>query len=108
MRVSSFFTILVAVHLALGGVCWAQSTPGCITAGSPKTSVAGNTCVAPAEWSLVVRGPATILESPEGGSFIALIDVPVKDAATAEAALAAAWAAYKPDAKWPLKVTSPV
>ena len=31
-----------------------------------------------------------------------------KDAADADAAVAAAWAAYKPDAKWPLKVTTPV
>jgi len=56
---------------------------------------------------LVVRGPATILEAPEGGSYIALVDIPVKDAATADAAVKAAWTAYKPDAKWPLKVVTP-
>jgi CubicO group peptidase (beta-lactamase class C family) len=82
--------------------------PERITADIPKTTVAGNTFVAPAGWSLVVRGPATILEAPEGGSFIALVDVPTKDAATDDAAVAAAWAMYKPDAKWPLKVTSPI
>ena len=78
-----------------------------IAADTPKTTVAGNTFVAPAGWSLVVRGPATILEAPEGGSFIALVDVPGKDAGDGDAAVAAAWAAYKPDAKWPLKVTTP-
>jgi CubicO group peptidase (beta-lactamase class C family) len=82
--------------------------PERIAADSPRTTVAGNTFVAPAGWSLVTRGPATILEPPEGGSSIALVDVPVKDAATAEAAVAVAWAAYKPDAKWPLKVATPV
>ena len=79
-----------------------------ITADTPRTTVAGNTFVAPAGWSLVVRGPATVLEAPEGGSFIALVDVPAKDAVDADAAIKAAWAAYKPDATWPLKVTTPV
>jgi CubicO group peptidase (beta-lactamase class C family) len=88
----------------------AQTTgaPERIAADSPKTTTAGNTFVAPAGWSLVVRGPATILEAPEGGSFIVLVDVTKKDAATAEDAVAFAWAAYKPDAKWPLKVTTPI
>jgi CubicO group peptidase (beta-lactamase class C family) len=56
-------------------------------------------------WRLSVRGPATLLEAPEGGSWLALIDI---DAPDAKAALAAAWAAYKPDAKWPLKVATPI
>ena len=49
-----------------------------------------------------MRGPATILAPPESGSHIALVDVKAKDA---DAAVAAAWAAYRPEAKWPLKVT---
>ena len=51
-------------------------------------------------------GPATILEAPEGESWIALVDVAAKDAKDADAAVAAGWAAYKPDAKWPLKLSS--
>jgi Beta-lactamase len=74
-----------------------------LAADTPKTTVAGNTFIAPAGWSVDVRGPATIVAAPEGDSWIALVDVDGKDA---DAALAAAWAAYKPDAKWPLKVTS--
>ncbi|HKE14910.1 MAG TPA: hypothetical protein VKB80_08610, partial [Kofleriaceae bacterium] len=46
---------------------------------------------------------ATILAPPEEGSRIALVDV---RAADADAAVAAAWAAYDPAAKWPLKVTT--
>jgi CubicO group peptidase (beta-lactamase class C family) len=79
-----------------------------IAADTPRTTVAGNTFVAPAGWSLQVRGPATLLEAPEPGTFIVLVDVPGKDAADADAAVKAAWAAYRPDAKWPLKVTTPV
>jgi len=67
--------------------------------------VAGNTFVAPAGWSIAVRGNATVLEAPEGGSYIALVDVEAKDA---DSARAAAWSAYKPQATWPLKATTPV
>jgi hypothetical protein len=54
------------------------------------------------DWSIGVRGPATILEAPEGGSWIALVDVPANGP---DQALSAAWRAYKPEAKWPVKVS---
>jgi CubicO group peptidase (beta-lactamase class C family) len=73
-----------------------------LTADTPRTTVEGNKFIAPAGWRIEVRGPATILEPPEGGSHIALVDVHSPDADTA---VAAAWAAYQPNAKWPLKVT---
>ncbi len=72
-----------------------------LAADTPKTTVRGNPFVAPAGWSVSVRGPATILEAPEGDSWIAIVDVEAKDA---EAALAAAWAAFK-EPKWPLLAT---
>ena len=74
-----------------------------LTADTPRTTVEGNAFIAPAGWRIVVRGPATILEAPEGNSRIALVDV---RAADADSAVVAAWAAYRPDAKWPLKVTN--
>jgi CubicO group peptidase (beta-lactamase class C family) len=74
-----------------------------MTADTPRTTVLGNSFIAPAGWSVSVRGPATILAAPEEDSRIALVDV---RAADADAAVAAAWAAYDPDAKWPLKVTT--
>jgi CubicO group peptidase (beta-lactamase class C family) len=102
-------TLALAVLIGLGSACaTAGVAPEPIPADLAKTTVAGNTFVAPAGWSLVVRGPATILEAPEGGSFIALVDLAAADATDADAAVAAAWAAYKPDAKWPLKVTTPI
>jgi CubicO group peptidase (beta-lactamase class C family) len=85
----------------------AQATvdaPQPLTADSPRTTVLGNVFIAPAGWTVSVRGQATILEAPEKDSWLALVDVgPAKDA---DAALAAAWAAYKPQAKWPLKVVN--
>ena len=74
-----------------------------LAADTPRTTVEGNGFIAPAGWRIEVRGPATILSPPEGNSHIALVDVRAKDA---DGAVAAAWAAYRPDAKWPLKVAN--
>ncbi|HEX6315589.1 MAG TPA: serine hydrolase domain-containing protein [Gemmatimonadaceae bacterium] len=79
------------------------STGEVLAADTPRTTVEGNKFIAPAGWRIEVRGPATILEPPEGGSHIALVDVRAKDA---DSAVAAAWEAYRRGATWPLKVTN--
>jgi len=79
--------------------------PERLDADTPKSTVAGNAFVAPAGWTVTVRGSATVLEVPEGGSYIVIIDVTAKDA---NAAVAAAWEIYKPDARWPLKAITPI
>jgi CubicO group peptidase (beta-lactamase class C family) len=86
------------------GTAATGSAPGHLTADTPKQTVGGATFVAPADWTFSVRGPATILESPEGDSRIALVDV---RAPTTDSAVALAWAAYMPGHKWPLKVVTP-
>jgi CubicO group peptidase (beta-lactamase class C family) len=96
---------LLALSLGLVSAASALAPSEKVAADTPKTTVSGNTFIAPAGWMVEVRGPATILAAPEGDSWIALVDV---TAANADAALAAAWAAYKPDAKWPLKVTNDI
>jgi CubicO group peptidase (beta-lactamase class C family) len=70
---------------------------------TPKTTTEGNAFIAPAGWTVSVQGPATVLEPPESGSAIALVDV---RAPGADSAVAAAWRAYKPEATWPLKVVN--
>lgn len=74
-----------------------------LTADTPQTTAEGNAFIAPVGWSVTRRGPATVVAPPEVGSAIAIIDV---KAADAEAAVAAAWQAYRPDFKWPLKVVT--
>lgn len=74
-----------------------------LAADTPRTTVEGNRFIAPAGWTISVRGSATVLEVPEGGSSIALVDV---HAADADAAVAAAWKAYRPGATRPLKVVT--
>jgi CubicO group peptidase (beta-lactamase class C family) len=101
-RFGGLLLLLASSSLAQAPSAAPATPPEALTADTPKTTVAGNTFIAPAEWTVSVRGPATILEPPEGGGAIALVDV---TAADSDAAVAAAWKAYKPGAKWPLKVT---
>lgn len=86
-----------------GAAAESSSPPEKLAADAPRTTVRGNSFIAPSGWTISVRGQATILEAPETGSRIALIDV---RAADADAAVAAAWAAYDPEASWPLKVAT--
>jgi CubicO group peptidase (beta-lactamase class C family) len=104
--------IFLAVTLALAAeetkspAAQASSSPTTgetLAADSVRTTVKGNRFTAPAGWRISVRGPATILEPPEGNSHITLVDV---SAPNADAAVAAAWAAYGTAVKWPLKVTN--
>ncbi len=95
---------LVMMLVACAATARAASAPAPLPADTPSRTVEGNTFVAPAGWTLNVRGPVTLLEPPEGGSALALVDVRAPDA---DAAVAAAWKAYKPDARWPLKVVTP-
>ncbi|HRI64377.1 MAG TPA: serine hydrolase domain-containing protein [Polyangium sp.] len=75
--------------------------PERVTADTPKTTSMGNTFIVPAEWSISVKGPVTILETPEVGSRVIVVDVLAKDA---DAAIEAAWEAYGiENRKWPLK-----
>src|SRR5690349_4621573 len=70
-----------------------------LAADTPRTTVEGNKFIAPMGWSVSVRDRATILEAPEGGSRIALVDVKADDA---DSAVAAAWKQYGVDPKWPI------
>lgn len=81
----------------------AQAAPERLTADTPKTTVAGNTFVAPVGWTIAVKGQATFLEAPEAGSRVVLVDVQAKDA---DAAVELAWAASGIEKKWPLKVAT--
>ncbi len=107
---SLFFFVVLAVLLSSTVLAQVTAVPAAsaqaaerLAADTPKTTVLGNTFIAPKDWSVGVKGPATILEAPEADSWIALVDVQAKGA---DEALAAAWQAYKPEAKWPVKVTN--
>ena len=97
-------TLLVSIACAESPAGQAASAAAeTLKADSPRTTVDGTQFVAPAEWSIRVAGPATVLEAPEHDSRVALVDIKADDA---DAAVAAAWTAYDAKASWPLKVAT--
>src|SRR5690242_11986987 len=51
-----------------------------LRADTPRTTTQGTSFIAPKGWKIAVRGAATLLEPPEAGSRVALVDVDAKDA----------------------------
>jgi hypothetical protein len=82
----------------------AAPAPEKLAADSPRTTAAGSTFTAPAGWSITARGNVVILVPPEADSRLAIVELGANDSA---AAAAAAWAAYRPEAKWPMKLSTP-
>lgn len=86
-------TFMLVLTLMSGAVTAGEKPRGDpLTQDTSATTFRGNPFTAPKDWYLSVKGPATFIEAPEGGSRIVLVDVEAEDA---EAALKAAWAAYK-------------
>lgn len=90
---------LVSIALSLALLCPAWSL-----AQQPATTPGGVNFTAPAEWSLTKRDNMALLQSPEGDINIAIVDV---EAADAPAAVAKAWAAFKPGFDRPLRLSTP-
>src|SRR5262245_9684395 len=71
---------------------------------SPRTTPAGTTFTAPAGWTVTARASMVVLEPPEPDSLVSIVDVKANDA---DSAVAAAWAAYMPGFKRPLRMALP-
>lgn len=82
----------------------ATSAPERMTADTPRLTPGGATFTVPSGWMMVTGKDLVILEPPEADTHIAVVD---SQAADARAAVAAAWAAYKPEAKRPIKLVTP-
>jgi CubicO group peptidase (beta-lactamase class C family) len=104
-----FMNVLAAaLSLLIGAAPQAPSTPPGpaserLAADTPMSTSAGTTFTAPAGWSVDRKGSVLVLTLPEGDSRMALVEVEAPDA---DAAAKAAWAAYRPDAKWPVKLST--
>jgi CubicO group peptidase (beta-lactamase class C family) len=75
-----------------------QLAPGTVPAeqvsvDSPRTTSGGATFTAPAGWSITTAKGMVVLQAPEPDTHLAIFE---SDSADAKAAVAAAWAAYKP------------
>ncbi|MBP1636198.1 MAG: hypothetical protein H6Q10_2772 [Acidobacteria bacterium] len=71
---------------------------------SPRATPAGTTFTAPAGWTMTTKGEMVVLDPPEPDSHVAIVDLKAKDAG---AAVAAAWAAYKPGFARSLRLSLP-
>jgi CubicO group peptidase (beta-lactamase class C family) len=81
-----------------------KSKPERVSADTPRVTPGGATFTVPKEWSIVTGKDLVILEPPETDTHIVIFDAPAGDA---EAAVKAAWAAYKPESKRPVKLATP-
>jgi CubicO group peptidase (beta-lactamase class C family) len=88
------FTLLLSV-MASAAVAGAQapsrSPAEKLTADKEVTTPGGATFTAPGGWSMTTSGPLIVVEPPEADSHVAIYH---SDAATADAAIDAAWTAY--------------
>jgi CubicO group peptidase (beta-lactamase class C family) len=94
----------VSSHTASLQSAQARSAPERLTADTPRATPGGATFTVPAGWSMVTFKNMVILDPPESDTHIAIVD---SQAADASAAVAAAWAVYRPEKKWPLKLVTP-
>ncbi|MFK2915652.1 beta-lactamase family protein [Dyella koreensis] len=99
---------VVVLLLFLSAPAWAKdqpaSPPGTVVkVDTPRTTPAGTQFTVPAEWSVRVRDAAVLLDPPESGSHVVLVDVKATDA---DAAVAEAWKAYASPKTWPLHVAT--
>jgi len=72
-----------------------------LAADSSRSTARGTTFTAPKDWTLKSEGGRRILEGPESGIRIAIVDA---TATSADAAVAEAWAAFAPAFKRPPKL----
>lgn len=91
------FWIAVGLCVSMALPARAETPPPAapLTTDTPYTLRLGAGFVAPKGWAVRTAGSAIILTAPEGGSHIAFADSAGGDA---DAALAAAWTAYRPNA----------
>jgi CubicO group peptidase (beta-lactamase class C family) len=111
MNAKTSCRLLVASALLLAApVAWPQARPASaaasavtLSADTAQVTPLGNTFVAPAGWKLSRSPDVVKLEAPEGGSWLALVDVEAADAA---GAVAEAWRRAAPGFRRTLRVAA--
>jgi CubicO group peptidase (beta-lactamase class C family) len=108
-RAALVFCLVLTVFAAFGIAASpqaAETKPAIerVTADTPRVTSAGATFKVPAGWSIETGKDFVILTPPEIDTHIAIVDSQAPDA---KAAVAAAWAAYKPGSRRPIKLVTP-
>ncbi len=86
IRLFVFFILCTSVFTASSS----PSESHKIAEDTPWQTFTGHPFTAPKDWTVTNKGNTTLIEAPEGGSYVALIDVEAK---TSDEALALAWKA---------------
>ena len=100
---STVLVLSCALSIKIAALAAPQSTEQ-LASESKRSTQAGATFTAPANWSLRSQGNMIVLTPPEPDSHLVIVDVKAADAASA---VLAAWSAYRPDFKRPVKLTTP-
>jgi CubicO group peptidase (beta-lactamase class C family) len=95
--------LLLVLSFLLGAPPEAVPAPQRLATDTPMATSAGTTFTAPAGWTVDRKGNVLVLTPPEGDSRLALVEIEAPDA---DAAAKAAWAVYRPGARWPVKLST--
>ncbi|WP_246623350.1 serine hydrolase domain-containing protein [Sphingomonas colocasiae] len=91
--------------LALLSLPAALAAQAPVPSDTPGKTASGISYTQPRDWTMTVKGSATIFAAPEANLNIAVVDA--GEAESAQAAAAKAWAAYRPDAARTVRLVSP-
>jgi CubicO group peptidase (beta-lactamase class C family) len=100
----AFSLVLVFLVVPASAQPASPAAPERVEKDTARATPGGATFTVPAGWTMTTKGSMVVLDPPEPDSHVAIVDVKAKDA---DAAVAAGWAAYKPDFKRPLKIALP-
>jgi CubicO group peptidase (beta-lactamase class C family) len=98
------FVLPLDQSLVLAAAPAAPPAASSMDASTAAQTLAGTTFKLPPGWTISTQGQFVVLSPPEPDMKIALTDIEAKDAA---AAAAAAWAAFDPTFKRPVRVMTP-
>ncbi|MCU1310328.1 MAG: hypothetical protein JWO20_1453 [Candidatus Angelobacter sp.] len=115
IRRRRLLAFLIAAAVVQGSVCFStalassqspqgKAAPEVLAADTPRATPDGATFTVPSGWSIVTGKNLVIVQPPETDTHIAVVD---SHAADATAAVADAWASYRPEVKRPLKLVTP-
>jgi CubicO group peptidase (beta-lactamase class C family) len=104
MRYVGFLGLAIAIGFATLTVrASAASAAEELSADTPLTTARGATFTAPKGWGVASAANKIVLDPPDADSHLVLLEV---DAMDADAAVAAGWANYRPEAKRPLQIAT--
>lgn len=95
------FLVLAVMLIASTAVTAEEQSAKPVTQDTPATTPMGHSITIPEGWLLTRKDHSMVIEAPETGSRIVVVDVEAQDAISA---LSAAWATYKERA-WEIETT---